>query len=343
MEESVERLSRNRTLLMGMSMISIMLFHQHFFPLRFFSLFGHWGVDVFFFLSGMGVSYSLRKNNLARYYVNRVKRIMPAWICVSVLCALASVAMGTSILASIINSKIMTLWFLRSLLIFYAVSPFILQTISKKGKKALYAFLAPGPLVLLLSYTPWLYSLKISHPMLFTTIAWSAMRFPIYLLGLAYTLYPVERWCGRGKLAPCQFILFLVPMLVAAVMRWCSMSLPLQGVGATALDGWQYIVLAPAIPVMMLLVTKLIDACYTKQTARVFALVSIFGTLSLELYLWHEWIFAQVGRCAVFTANVPSVLAFALCVLLSLALAWLTHKGCSLVWAKRQRDFVMNK
>lgn len=335
MEKSVEILSRNRILLMGMSMISIMLFHQQFFPLRFFLLFGHWGVDVFFFLSGMGVSYSLRKNNLARYYVNRARRIMPAWICVSVLCALVSVAMGTSLLASITNSKIMTLWFLRSLIIFYAVSPFILLAISKKGKKALYTFLALGPLVLLLSYTPWLYSLKTSHPILYITITWSAMRFPVYLLGLAYTLYPVERWCGRGKLAPYRFLLFLVPLPVAAAMSWCNMSLPLQELVAAALDGGQYIVLAPAIPVVMLLVTKLIDTCYTKQTARVFALVGIFGTLSLELYLWHEWIFAKAGRCAVFTANVPPVPAFVLCVLLSLALAWLTHKGCSLVWSKR--------
>lgn len=316
-------------------MISIILFHQKFFPLRLFSLFGHWGVDIFFFLSGIGVSYSLRKNNLARYYVNRVKRIMPAWLCVSVLYAIVSVAMGASVRASTINSRIVTLWFLRSLIIFYAVSPFILHAISKKGKKALYAFLALGPFVLLLSYTPWLRSLGISHPMLFTTITWSAMRFPIYVLGLAYTIYPVERWSGGRKLAPCQFLLFLLPMPIAAAMRWCSRSLPLQELCATALDAGQYIVLAPAIPVMALLVATLIDACYTKLTARIFALVSIFGTLSLELYLWHEWIFALAGRCAAFVANVPSVLALVLVVLISLTLAWLTHKGCSLVWSDK--------
>ena len=50
---------------MGLSMLSIMLFHQYLssvFPFNFFHNFGYWGVDVFLFLSGAGLVYSLNKN-----------------------------------------------------------------------------------------------------------------------------------------------------------------------------------------------------------------------------------------------------------------------------------------
>ena len=56
-------ISEKRTLLMGVAMLSIMLFHQGwiwgwnpFFA--FFHFYGNWGVDIFFFVSGFGLYYS---------------------------------------------------------------------------------------------------------------------------------------------------------------------------------------------------------------------------------------------------------------------------------------------
>lgn len=67
-------ISKYRTRIMGCAMIAIMLFHQPFFysnPLvDFFHLYGFWGVEVFLFVSGFGVVYSLRKNSLKQYYIN---------------------------------------------------------------------------------------------------------------------------------------------------------------------------------------------------------------------------------------------------------------------------------
>ena len=76
MEENTQTLSsiiaRSRTFLMGLAMIVIMLFHNSFGVLGYFALpfsvYGHWGVDVFIFLSGFGIYHALKKNGLKENY-----------------------------------------------------------------------------------------------------------------------------------------------------------------------------------------------------------------------------------------------------------------------------------
>lgn len=76
-------ISKYRTAIMGIAMISVMLFHQYFtsvIPFNLFHNFGSWGVDVFLFLSGMGIVRSLNNNSLKVYYLRRLKRILPSCI-----------------------------------------------------------------------------------------------------------------------------------------------------------------------------------------------------------------------------------------------------------------------
>ena len=61
-------------------MLSIMLFHQYFTsaaPFNLFHHFGYWGVEVFLFLSGMGMVHSIEKNSLKVYYKRRLLRLLP--------------------------------------------------------------------------------------------------------------------------------------------------------------------------------------------------------------------------------------------------------------------------
>ena len=72
--------SRYRSTLMGVAMLSIMLSHQrfvHVFPINLFMSFGHWGVDIFLFLSGMGMVGSLMAHTVKEFYYRRFKRLIP--------------------------------------------------------------------------------------------------------------------------------------------------------------------------------------------------------------------------------------------------------------------------
>ena len=73
-----------RSHLKGLAILWVVFFHL---PitisntvLKFIWEIGYGGVDIFFFLSGIGVYYSLKKHSTEEFYLRRVKRIMPAYL-----------------------------------------------------------------------------------------------------------------------------------------------------------------------------------------------------------------------------------------------------------------------
>lgn len=78
--------SPNRDYLMGVAMVMVLGYHLLcwvYNPIGEFNI-GYVGVDVFYFLSGFGLSYSYRKNSLLTFYYNRIKRLFPLY-CVAVV------------------------------------------------------------------------------------------------------------------------------------------------------------------------------------------------------------------------------------------------------------------
>lgn len=62
---------------MGTAMIMVIVYHLFcwvYNPIGPFNI-GYVGVDIFLFLSGFGLSYSFKKNSIAQFYINRIKRI----------------------------------------------------------------------------------------------------------------------------------------------------------------------------------------------------------------------------------------------------------------------------
>lgn len=81
-------LSKYRGFLMGFAILWVMYFHI---PLKFATeigwfthRIGFYGVDIFLFLSGLGVYFSLMKRpNVLRFYKARLVRILPAYVIVA--------------------------------------------------------------------------------------------------------------------------------------------------------------------------------------------------------------------------------------------------------------------
>ncbi len=82
----IEKISKYRKELFGISAIAIVLFHigtyTNLLPstwlvgkivLLIFEV-GNSGVDIFVLLSAIGLTYSLKKNTLSVFYLNRIKR-----------------------------------------------------------------------------------------------------------------------------------------------------------------------------------------------------------------------------------------------------------------------------
>lgn len=82
---SIKELLKHRCVWMAAAIILILFFHAESevgFPgLSFLSKYGHYGVDIFFFASGIGCWFSLSKNQeTAPFFWRRVKRIMPVYL-----------------------------------------------------------------------------------------------------------------------------------------------------------------------------------------------------------------------------------------------------------------------
>ncbi len=110
----IQVISKFRTELMGIAAIMIIFGHTIFWKnvnygfLTPFITVGYCGVDVFLFLSGFGLYFSLNNNNSTKqFYFKRFKRIIPTFLCIMIL-------------ASIQCHKIWTIeWFLNPITWFY--------------------------------------------------------------------------------------------------------------------------------------------------------------------------------------------------------------------------------
>jgi len=92
---NLERINKSRTILLGIATLLVTFFHMY--SLDFYELInirfvaniltfvksiGNVGVDIFLFLSGIGLYFSYKKNNLKQFYMNRFVRILPEFILV---------------------------------------------------------------------------------------------------------------------------------------------------------------------------------------------------------------------------------------------------------------------
>ena len=122
----ITNVSKARSMLMGLAMIAILLFHQEFIKgnpiLDFFNHFGHWGVQIFLFVSGFGIYYALTKScECIPFYWRRIIRIMPAVIVGGILSCI--LAQESSLFQNLLMLSGLSLWYIRTILILYLISP----------------------------------------------------------------------------------------------------------------------------------------------------------------------------------------------------------------------------
>ncbi len=184
-------ISKYRSALMGLAILWIMFFHSKvfipdgwfFFPLQFLKSSGYAGVEIFFLLSGLGLSFSLEKvDSLATFYKKRLTKIIPLYVLFSVLIYILKFHSTPFDLYHFLG-KVTGLdlfyvgadsffWFVPALLLFYAVTPVLYQAIKKSSLK--YALLFTFSYLLILGLIIKFYP----H-----NLIWY-VRLPVFILGL---------------------------------------------------------------------------------------------------------------------------------------------------------------
>lgn len=309
-------ISQHRTAIMGISMLSIMLFHQYFtsvFPFNIFHNFGHWGVDLFLFLSGMGLVNSLKRNSLKVYYQRRFFRLAPACIIcgtikyIAFLLIGAPIALGERLEIGWWSVFSLDLWFIYTIIIYYAISPLLYKLLCHKN----YAFTLLGVIFLFYYASIFLFSKVGDNWMtpigLFT---WTAARLPVFTFGMLLAI--------RGEMLSKKLTIISAVCLLFAVIIVFMMK---AGTDTPTLNMHLYFALA--IGALALTKSCIWLLGHTPQAFTKF--FEFIGHHSLEIYLTHEFIiyafilyFNQQYNpfCLLFVSMVLSVFVAYLCRLL---------------------------
>ena len=135
-------ISTYRSEIMGWAIIWIMMLHFTFHqikPLGFVAQYGFAGVDIFLFVSGFGIYYSLKKDSsLYSFYKKRLFRIFPTYYLLGII--VSTVLFHDNILTYLFRystigfwiDNIYWEWYIPSLLLLYLIAPFLKKIIDRK-------------------------------------------------------------------------------------------------------------------------------------------------------------------------------------------------------------------
>lgn len=310
-----QEISNNRSFLMGIAMLSIMLFHQGwiwgwnpFFA--FFHFFGNWGVDIFFFVSGFGLYYSLNKDgNIASFYKRRLIRMLP--ICL--VCGLFRYIVDHILPVGVggyptgvheVSSDWMTIlswdrWFIPVIMVYYLLVPFLFRGLEKYGKRILWG----GYLLAIMGAL----SLIPNGMIMYVT------RLPVFCIGIITA-------AGMFQLTKSTIFISYISIMIAllykfvGVMGWFLIN-----------DDFTYIFLSYGIVVLCLTILRIKSISDKVRSLNNLMKVikdniCYIGKHSLEIYLVHEFVYRYTYRFLIDT-SIPLFLQMLIGIGMSISLA----------------------
>lgn len=283
--EILNLISKHRNALMGIGTILIVFFHAPI-PVQIDNSLFHiikqrcfFGVDIFIFLSGFGLYYSILKNNKKQFYIRRFKRIYPSF-CITTL--LFSFLFKDTLSITII--KLSTLgywvglpffaWYISAIIAFYLFFPYYIILFKKKPLLVTALFVVGGIIITIPTYV-FLHDLRIGF----------FSRIPIFVLGVyfGYQNNVYSFHISKIKLLLLSFLFILIGSLSGFLLNLYAHKY---------IDAWNplpFIFLAPSIIVLLIIFFESDTMRNFNKTSN--RILSFFGSLSLEIYLVHETLF----------------------------------------------------
>lgn len=325
----LENISRYRGELMGVAILFVILFHvglprdDAFFGLK---RMGNIGVEIFLFLSGMGLWFSwTKKPSLRQFYLRRFLRIYPTWLLVACLYYIPDYlnleltrhhGQSVNIIDLIGDITInwdfwlqdeLTFWYIPAIMFFYLISPFYMRLITKHP---IYRWL---PVIMIMWCVIIQYVTPIHEAVGHLEIFWS--RVPIFFLGINIAASVKRKQTMEGEAVWMIGLIFVMALASCVFLEQVK-----HGLFPLFLERMLYIPLAITTIILLSLVFIYLPEPF-KKTLR------LFGVLSLELYLIHaHFVLDYIQR-----NNWAYWPTFLMTITISLLLAWLLQKFIELV------------
>ena len=294
MNDILQLVSKHRSAIMGFAILWVMLFHLRvptdLAAVDFFRSIGYGGVDIFLFLSGFGLYYSLSRKNfdIRKYYKSRFFRILPEfWVVLSVV-YLAQMDFSFRSFSSLI-CRATTLgywiglrdesWFISCIVFLYAIYPVYFRLFKKYGIKASFFFIGAGlSLMFIYALTCILcYNNKNFGGFIILTYA----RIPIFFIGAIF-----GHWAKDGcniELTNKLKKIGLSSAIIAFIILIFFMNFFHSKLQTCSLAYLPYIVITPVLCILL--------AKFFEKNKTVDKIFTVIGLMSLELYLCHIFIY----------------------------------------------------
>jgi putative acyltransferase len=316
-------ISRYRGELMGAAILFVILFHvglpreDAFFGLK---RMGNIGVDFFLFLSGMGLWFAWTKNpSLRQFYLRRFLRIYPTWFLIACLYYIPDYlkleltghrGQSTNIIDLIGDITInwnfwlhdeLTFWYIPAIMFFYLVSPFYMRLIIKHPTYRWLPVLMIMWCIIVQYVTP-------THEVVgHLEIFWS--RVPIFFLGINIAAAVKRKETIEGSSIWMIGITFVMTLASCIFLEQVK-----HGQFPLFLERMLYIPLTITAIILLTYVFSYMPKHINKT-------LTLFGTLSLELYLIHaHFVLDYLER-----NNWAYWPTFFVATAITLPLAWLLH------------------
>ncbi|MDD7336477.1 MAG: acyltransferase [Prevotella sp.] len=315
----LQNISRYRGELMGAAMLFVILFHvglpreDAFYGLR---RIGNIGVDMFLFLSGVGLWFSWTKRpSLKHFFTRRYLRIYPAWLIIACLFYipdfLGSRQFSTNIIDLLGDVLInwdfwlhdeLSFWYIPATMMLYLFAPAYMQLIIKHP---VYRWL---PVVMIMWCILVQYVTPIHAAVGHLEIFWS--RVPIFFIGINFGQAVKEKRCMDGA-----SLWLIVLVFVMAFASSVFLEQVRHGQFPLFIERMLYI---PLTVTAILLLNRVF-----RRTPKWFnATFREVGALSLEAYLIHlHFVLVHIERFH--WSYWPT---FLVCIAITMPLAWLLHK-----------------
>ena len=279
---------------MGFAILWIMLFHLRvptdLAVIDFIRSVGYGGVDIFLFLSGFGLYFSMSRKNfeIKKYYRSRFFRIVPEYWVVIGFVFLAQMDFSARAFYLLI-CKATTLgywigyrdesWFISCILFLYAIYPIYFKLFKKYGLKASFHFIGAGfSLMLIYALTCiFFYDSKNYGGFIILTYA----RIPIFFIGAIF-----GHWAKDGcniKLTKRLKVIGLSAAIIASVALVFFQTFLFYALQTCSLAYLPYIIITPVLCMLL--------AIFFDKYKTVDKIFTVFGLMSLELYLCHIFIY----------------------------------------------------
>lgn len=317
----INDVTKYRDELFGVAIVSIIIFHyceglylaydtnQY---LKFFSRFligvaGSIGVDIFVFLSGLGIYYSLTNStSIVHFYKKRLKRVViPYLIFGAVFWYVKDIVISQQSINSFLYDYsllsfwcegVRVFWYITFICVLYLISPIVY----KSGFKRTLLFCSLWLLFCVLVY--------IVSPYTFRNIEIALMRGPNFFIGMFFAYYMNQ----SGHYFSAKKLLFAL-----------GLSIPIKVI--SALGGFAFRRLFDEFYGLFLIVAYIYwRKSLEKDSFRsVFGLLILAGSYSLELYMTHVAL-----RNLMQTLSIPcqNVLNYILMILVSIMLSILLKR-----------------